>query len=58
MEVSTNHSWGKSMSDIKRIGIDLSRNSFDVCGVDSHEQLVIERTLKRHELLATFANLR
>ena len=45
------------MSDIKRIGIDLSKNSFDVCGVDAHEQFIFERTLKRREFLATLANL-
>lgn len=42
---------------IIRIGIDLSKNVFAVCGVDDHEKIVLERSLKRKELLNFFANL-
>lgn len=42
---------------IIRIGIDLSKNSFDLCGVDESEKVVLQRTLKRDQLLGFFANL-
>jgi len=42
---------------IIRIGIDLSKNSFELCGVDENEKLALQRTLKRDQLLAFFANL-
>ena len=34
-----------------RIVIDLSKNVFAVCGVDGHEKIVLERSLKRKGLL-------
>lgn len=45
------------MSKIIRVGIDLAKTTFSVCGVDCREQEVLERTLKRSELLEFFANL-
>ena len=45
------------MNPVIRIGIDLAKNSFALCGVDADEKVVLERTLKRAELLSFFANL-
>ena len=42
---------------IIRIGIDLAKNSFSLCGVDEHEQVILEKTVKRRELLEVFTNL-
>lgn len=41
---------------IIRFGIDLAKTSFALCGVDEQEQMVLQRTLIRHELLSFFAN--
>ncbi|MBI2994408.1 MAG: IS110 family transposase [Gammaproteobacteria bacterium] len=40
---------------IIRFGIDLAKNTFAVCGVDAREQPVLQRTLRRAELLPFFA---
>ena len=45
------------MNPVVRIGLDLAKNSFALCGVDAAEKVVLERTLKRSELLPFFANL-
>ena len=45
------------MHKIIRIGIDLAKNTFSVCGVDNREQIVLERILKRADMLEFFANL-
>lgn len=45
------------MNTITRIGIDLAKNTFSICGVDSHDKIVLERTLKRKDLLPFLANL-
>lgn len=45
------------MNTITRIGIDLAKNTFSICGVDSHGKIVLERTLKRKELLDSLANI-
>ena len=45
------------MNKLIRIGIDLAKNTFSICGVDEHEQLVLERTLKRNDVLGFFVNL-
>lgn len=45
------------MNSIARIGVDLAKNVFSLCGVDSHDKIVLERTLKRKDLLPFFANL-
>jgi len=42
---------------IIRIGIDLAKNSFALCGVDEHEKIVLEKTVKRPALLDIFVNL-
>lgn len=42
---------------IIRLGIDLAKTSFAVCGVDTHEKIVLRKTLKREKLLEFFANL-
>lgn len=40
---------------IIRFGIDLAKNSFAICGVDEFEHVVLQRTLKRLELVTFFA---
>lgn len=45
------------MNSVIRVGIDLAKNTFSVCGVDVHEHIVFENTLRRAELLAFFSNL-
>src|SRR5690606_34495403 len=40
----------RSMTII-RLGIDLAKTSFAVCGVDTHEKIVLRKTLKREKLL-------
>jgi transposase len=40
--------------NIKRIGIDLAKQMFQVHGVDSHEQPVLRKKLKREQMLAFF----
>lgn len=40
---------------IIRIGIDLAKNSFAICGVDQHERFCLRKTLKRDQLLTFFA---
>ncbi len=42
---------------IIRIGIDLAKNTFSLCGVDEREQIVLEKTVKRAKLLDVFSNL-
>lgn len=43
--------------NIKRIGLDLAKQVFQVHGVDSHEQPVLRKKLKREQMLAFFRNL-
>jgi len=45
------------MNTITRIGIDLAKNVFSLCGVDPNDKIVLERTLKRKDLLSFLANL-
>ena len=45
------------MNSVIRVGIDLAKNTFSVCGVDVHEHIEIEKTLRRAELLAFFSNM-
>lgn len=45
------------MNSFIRVGIDLAKNTFSLCGVDMHEHIVLEKTLRRAELLAFFSNL-
>ena len=43
--------------NIKRIGIDLAKQVFQVHGVDHHEKPVLRKQLRRNQMLAFFANL-
>lgn len=45
------------MNSVIRVGIDLAKNTFSLCGVDAHEHIVLEKTLRRAELLAFCSNL-
>lgn len=42
---------------LKRIGVDLAKQVFQVHGVDSHEQVKCRKQLKRHEMLDFFRQL-
>ena len=35
------------MMKIKRVGVDLAKSVFQLHGVDAHEQVVLQRRLKR-----------
>ncbi len=39
------------------IGIDLAKSSFSLHGVDQHGKVKIRKTVKRHKLLETIAQL-
>ena len=41
---------------IKRIGVDLAKNVFQLHGVDYHEQVVLQRRLKRANWLKVLLN--
>ena len=41
---------------IKRLGIDLAKNVFQLHGVDENEQVVIRKQLKRSQMVEYFAN--
>ena len=43
--------------NVKRIGVDLAKNVFELYGVDESEQRVLSKTVRRGQLLATFAQL-
>ncbi len=45
------------MNTITRMGIDLAKNVFSLCGVDSNDKIVLERTVKRKDLLPLLGNL-
>lgn len=57
--VKTNQSLKKKESTmkLKRIGLDLAKNVFQLHGVDRQEQVVLRKKLKREQLLAFFAEL-
>ena len=42
---------------ISRVGLDLAKESIQVHGVDSHGQVVLKRSVKRHALLQLFAEM-
>src|SRR6266705_846984 len=44
--------------DIRTLGIDLAKNLFRVHGVDAHGRTVVERELRRRQLLPFVAQLR
>lgn len=41
---------------IKRMGIDLAKNVFQLHGVDAHEQVIVRKQLKRAQMLTWFVN--
>jgi transposase len=41
--------------ELKRVGLDLAKNVFQVHGVDGHEQVCCRRQLRRHAVLKFFA---
>ena len=45
------------MNNIVRIGLDLAKNTFSLCAVGNHDKIVLERTLKRKDLLAVLTNI-
>ena len=44
--------------NIKRIGIDLAKTVFQLHGVDSREQPVLRKKLKREQMLSFFSHYR
>ncbi|NEM65153.1 transposase, partial [Escherichia coli] len=43
--------------NIKRIGLDLAKNIFQIHAVDHHEQAVLRKTLRRDRMMAFFSQL-
>ncbi len=43
--------------NVKRIGLDLAKNVFELYGVDEQEQRVLSKSVRRGKVLATFAQL-
>jgi hypothetical protein len=46
-----------SIMKIRVVGIDLAKNVFQIHGVDERGKAVLKKQLKRHQVLAFFANL-
>src|SRR5687768_13063786 len=44
----------ESEMKLKRIGVDLAKDVFQIHGVDSHEQVKLRRQVKRHQMLHVF----
>ena len=44
------------MNNIICISIDLANKSFSICAVDANDKFVLERNLKRKDILQFFAN--
>ena len=42
---------------IIRIGIDLAKNTFAVCGFNEHNQIALEKNIQRRALLKFFATI-
>lgn len=42
---------------LKRIGVDLAKNVFQVHGVDSHEQVKLRKQVKRRDMLHYFRQI-
>jgi transposase len=40
--------------NVKRIGLDLAKNIFELCGVDEHEQRVLSKSVRRGKLPAPY----
>lgn len=45
------------MKNVYRIGIDLAKTNFELCGVSREGEIVFQKTLKRSKLLEFFGNL-
>lgn len=45
------------MNSVIRVGIDLAKNTFSLCGVDRHGHILLEKTIRRAELLLFFSSL-
>ncbi|MEZ2796658.1 IS110 family transposase, partial [Escherichia ruysiae] len=43
--------------NIKRIGLDLAKNVFQIHGVDHHEKVVLRKTLRRAHMMTFFSGL-
>ena len=43
--------------NIKRIGLDLAKNIFQIHAVDHHEHVVLRKTLRRDRMIAFFTQL-
>src|SRR5216683_4709864 len=56
-EVVRTHSKEPSMTRIARIGIDTSKSTFQLHGVDEREQVVLRSKLRRRAFLTFFAKL-
>ena len=48
---------GRNIMEIVRIGLDLAKNVFEVCGVDMRDHVVLRKTLRRDALPQFFAEL-
>ncbi len=48
---------GESEMKLKRVGVDLAKQVFQVHGVDAQERVVVRRQIRRGQLLAFFRNL-
>ena len=46
------------MQTINVLGIDLAKNVFQLCGVDSHGKVVLEKKVRRANLLEETSNLK
>lgn len=44
--------------NIKRLGIDLAKNSFSLCGVDNDDHIVLEKTVKRKDLMPFLSQIK
>jgi transposase len=55
--VSTNHEREGAQTNVKRIGVDLAKSVFELYGMDESEQRVLSKTMRRGQLLSTFAQL-
>jgi transposase len=56
MEVPTNQTRGRSMSEIIRIGVDLSKSVFTLHGIDREEHCQLRKSLQWPEFLSFFTN--
>ncbi|MCP4486018.1 MAG: hypothetical protein GY820_01645, partial [Gammaproteobacteria bacterium] len=49
---SVNQQETSIMSDIKRVAIDLAKNVFQVCAVNAHNKVLLNKKLTRKQLLS------